>query len=361
LAIFGRMKNKLSNGIALSLLPQIILVQWLADNSEWVEEKYSNGLYPIISRFFRNLYGWLPFSLGDIIYTALLILAIRYCHRNRKKIRLKPWSYVKKAVAIFAIFYFTFNLVWGLNYYRQPISDKFNINAKASYDEIIDLTEQLITKTNSLQFQITNDSTKKVEIPYSRNKIFEKTVSNYSLIHDQFPFLEYKRSSIKKSMYSTLSSYMGIGGYLNPFTNEAQVNRKTPLFRFPVVSAHEIGHQVGYAKENETNFIGYLVTLKSKDPYFQYSANSYALSYCLNTINQSDKKKAEELYKKLNPGVIANYKELKAFHEAYENPVEPAFKWMFSTFLKANNQSDGVNSYSRVLHLLVGYHEKYPL
>lgn len=355
------MKNKLRKGIALSLIPQIILVQWLAGNSEWIEKQYSNGLYPIISRFFRSLYGWLPFSLGEIIYTALFILAIRYCYRNRKRIIKNPWESIKKLIAVIAIFYFTFNLVWGLNYYRKPISEKLDINAEASYDEIIDLTEQLIIKTNSLQFQITKDSTKKVEIPYSRNEIFKKTVANYALMNDEFPFLEYQRPSIKKSMFSTISSYMGIGGYLNPFTNEAQVNGKTPIFRYPVVSAHEIGHQVGYAKENETNFIGYLVTLKNKDPYFQYSANAYALSYCLNAIYRTDKKKAEDLYKKINPGVIANYKELKAFHEAYENPIEPAFKWVFSTFLKANQQTDGVKSYSRVVHLLVGYHQKYPL
>lgn len=39
---------------------------------------------------------------------------------------------------------------------------------------------------------------------------------------------------------------MGYGGYLNPFTNEAQVNGITPKFRLPTVSGHEVGHQLGY-------------------------------------------------------------------------------------------------------------------
>lgn len=162
-------------------------------------------------------------------------------------------------------------------------------------------------------------------------------------------------------MFSIMSSYMGIGGYLNPFTNEAQVNKKTPVFRFPVIVGHEIGHQIGYSAENETNLIGYLVTAENQDLYFQYSASAYALAYCLNAINQTDEEAFEEFYSKINEGVKKNYRELQDFQDAYENPFEPVFTSVFNVFLKANNQVDGVQSYSRVVHLLVGYHEKYPL
>jgi len=189
----------------------------------------------------------------------------------------------------------------------------------------------------------------------------EKALKGYDSVDELMPFLEYECSNIKKSMFSSLSSYMGIGGYLNPFTNEAQVNEKTPLFRFPIISAHEIGHQVGYSAENETNLIGYLVTVKNEDVYFQYSAYAYALAYCLNAIASTDEKVFEQTFDNLNEGTKKNYQELQYFYDAYENPFEPIFKSVFSTFLKANNQQDGIKSYSRVVHLLVGYHEKYPL
>jgi len=162
-------------------------------------------------------------------------------------------------------------------------------------------------------------------------------------------------------MFSTLSSYLGIGGYLNPFTNEAQVNALTPVFRFPVVSAHEVGHQVGYSKENETNFIGYLVTVKSEDVYFQYSATAYALSHCLSAVRRNDEERFAQLLNRINPGVLANYQELIDFNEKYANPFEPVFKSIFNTFLKANQQKDGIKSYSKIVGLMVGYHEKYPL
>lgn len=355
------MKNKLRNVIALSLIPQLILVQWLAGHPEWVETYYSKGIYPWISQFFRSLFGWIPFSVGEVIYSVLIFLGVRYLIKKRKKIKSEPLTFLRNILMVLSVFYLTFHIVWGLNYYRKPLAETLNINDSISIVEIKQLTKALVIKTNELQYKITTDSTAMVQVPYTRNEIIEKTISNYNRLDTQIPFLTYNRPNIKKSMYSIMSSYMGIGGYLNPFTNEAQVNRKTPVFRFPVVAAHEIGHQIGYSAENETNLIGYLVTSKNEDLYFQYSATAYALSYCLNAVHAFDEVAAEELYKQINDGVKKNYQELQDYNDIYKNPFEPIFKSVFSTFLKANNQEDGVKSYSRVVNLLVGYHKKHQL
>jgi hypothetical protein len=154
---------------------------------------------------------------------------------------------------------------------------------------------------------------------------------------------------------------MGYGGYLNPFTGEAQVNNRLPLFRYPVVSGHEVGHQLGYSAENETNFIGYLVTLRNPDVNFQYAAAAYGLSYCLSEIRRRDKGLYEKLLKDINPGVRANYKELSDFWKGYANPMEPVFKSIFNRYLEINKQKDGIRSYNRVVALIIGHHRVYPL
>ena len=351
----------MKNGIAISLLPQILLVAWLGSKPEIVETYYSKGIYPIISQFFRILFGWLPFSVGEIIYGLLLILAVRYMYMNWSRIRTFPVRFLRNGIMVLSVFYFTFNLVWGLNYYRKPIAENFQIRDSVSTSEVTSLTKELIIKTNRLQLEITADSTQRVQVPYNRNEIFDKTVNAYKQLQKQLPFLEYHHSSLKKSLFSTLISYLGIGGYLNPFTNEAQVNALTPVFRFPVVSGHEVGHQVGYAKENETNFIGYLVTMKNEDIYFQYSATAYALSHCLSAVRRSDEEKFQELFSKINFGVQENYRELYEHNLKYANPFEPIFKSVFNTFLKANRQQDGIKSYGKIVELMVGYHKKYPL
>ena len=56
---------------------------------------------------------------------------------------------------------------------------------------------------------------------------------------------------------------------INPFTLEAQVNMRMPKINLPVTIAHEMAHQLGYAAENEANFIGFINTFKNADPCLQ--------------------------------------------------------------------------------------------
>ncbi len=355
------MNNKIKNGIAWSILPQIILVKILAHYPQFIETYYSQGLYPIISYFSRMLLGWIPFSVGDIAYTLLSVLAIRYVILKRGFIRRNPKTFLLNVALILSVTYFAFHLLWGLNYYRQPISKTLGLKQGISQEELVDFVEHLIEKTNDIQFQLSTDSTAMIKIPYTKNEIFEMTIAGYANLKKQIPFLVYDPPSLKKTLYSTALTYMGYGGYLNPFTNEAQVNGKLPNFRFPVVSGHEIGHQLGYSAENETNFIGYIVTANHKDLYFKYSAYTYALSYCLGDIRQQDEAVFQKLYGQLNVGIKKNFQEMATFWQAYENPMEPVFKSVFNSFLKANNQVAGIQSYNLVVALLVAYHQEHPL
>lgn len=355
------MKISLKSAIAVSLIPQIILVKWLGQNTAFIETYYSTGVYPYISKFFRFLLGWIPFSIGDILYLLLTILAIYYIYKKWTYIKANKLRFVRDIVMVLSVAYFTFHLLWGFNYYREPLSTKLALTETKDFNELVNFTEQLIQKTNTLQKKIVGDTIQKVDIPYSQNKMFQMSVAGYEQLAEKFPSLKYEKPSIKTSLFSTGLTYMGYAGYLNPFTNEAQVNGILPNFRFPIVAGHEIGHQLGYSAENETNFIGYLATSNNKDPYFQYAAYAYVLGYCLSDVRRGDKELFELLFNKLNPGVRVNFQEMAIFWEAYENPLEPVFKSIFNSFLKANNQSQGIKSYNAVVSLLIAYHKKYPL
>ncbi|TLP80595.1 DUF3810 domain-containing protein [Maribacter sp. ACAM166] len=355
------MKISLKNAVALSLVPQIILVKWLGQHAALVEDYYSNGLYPFISKFFRFLFGWVPFSVGDLLYFALILSALIYLITQRKSIWQHKLIFLRDIAMVLSVTYFTFHMMWGLNYYREPLAIKLKLIETKDYQELVDFTQKLITKTNEAQLKITKDSSLAVVIPYTQNEIFNMTVAGYNNLEIIHPFLMYTTPSVKTSLFSTGLTYMGYAGYLNPFTNEAQTNGILPNFRFPVVVGHEIGHQLGYSAENETNFIGYLVTAKNKDAYFQYAAYAYALGYCLNDIRRGDQEVFDRLIPSLNPGVKSNFQEMAIFWNSYKNPMEPVFKSIFNSFLKANNQPEGIKSYNAVVSLLVAYHKQYPL
>jgi len=355
---FGPMRSRFKNILALSLPLQLLLVNWAASRPDWVERWYSQGLYPWVSGFFRMLYGWVPFSVGDVLYFALGALGIGYLIRHGRRIRTHFRAALRDLVAALAVLHFTFYLLWGLNYFRVPLSSSLGLDETYTQPELLALTGELVREANALQAHLAGDSLSPVRPPYSRNEILRKTVASYDFLAGEEPRFRYERASLKASLFSTLLSYMGYGGYLNPFTGEAQVNARLPLFRFPVVSGHEVGHQLGYSAENETNFIGYLATREHPDPYFRYSAATFALSYCLAEVDRRDSLARKALMRSLHPGVRANYAEVQAFWERYQNPMEPVFKALFNSYLEANRQKGGIASYNRIVALLVAYRRK---
>jgi hypothetical protein len=68
----------------------------------------------------------------------------------------------------------------------------------------------------------------------------------------------------------------------------------------------------------------------------------------------------EELIQTINPGILASYKEMREFWLKYKNPFEDFSKGFWDQFLKANNQSKGIMSYSYMVALVVNYFEDKP-
>lgn len=353
------MRQKTKTIIAIALPLQIILVKWVSSYPNFVETYYSNGIYLHISGFLRMLFGWIPFSFGDLVYTTLVILAIRYIYKHWKSIKRKPLLFLKDIAVALSFVFFAFHLLWGMNYHRQPITWKLDIARDYTLEELVELTEFMIKKTNKYQKELTGDTLSPVHIPYSNKEIFVKSEEAYANFSKQYPDFGYQHRSLKSSIYSVPLTFMGYGGYLNPFTNEAQVNGITPKFRLPTVSCHEIGHQLGYSAEGATNFIGYMVTSQSEDLYFKYSAYNHALGYCLTDLFYKDEETYNELVETINLGVKENFNELRDFWEKYENPMEPIFKSVFNTFLKVNNQKDGIKSYNAVVGLIINYRKQH--
>ncbi|WP_396174131.1 DUF3810 domain-containing protein [Flavobacterium sp.] len=340
--------------LPLFLLFQIIFLRFLAFFPETVERLYSNGLYVYISHFSRTLLGEIPFSIGDIIYGTTIIYCIYWFYKNRKlHLKRKLWSVLN----FLSVFYFLFHLLWAFNYYRVPLFEKMNIKTEYSEADLVTFTEKLISKTNDVQLAITKNQNEKVTNPYSQDSIFSMTQNGYDNLSKIYPFFQYEIPSRKKSLFSLPLTYMGFGGYLNPFTNESQVNYKLPMFGFPNVVCHEMAHQIGFASESECNFIGFLAGIKNEDLYFQYSALSNALRYCMSNIAMKNEKQFEVLKKKINSGIIANYKESDLFWKQYDTIIDKGFHAFYDQFLKTNQQEDGIDSYSKFVDLLINYYK----
>ena len=148
---------------------------------------------------------------------------------------------------------------------------------------------------------------------------------------------------------------MGFGGYLNPFTNEAQVNILKPKYSLPLTITHEMAHQTGIGSESECNFIGFIAASKNEDLYFQYAAYTTIVRYCLSNLEKTQEGSLEKFLKSINKGVLKNFEEYEKFWEKYHTPIDTAFEIFYDNFLKANQQQDGLESYSKFVGLMIGY------
>lgn len=352
------MKNKKRNiKLTVFLLVQILLMKWIATAPGLVETYYSNGLYPIISSFLRIALGWIPFSVGDILLFYLIYRILLFIYRVFKT-RFRQFHYrILEITAFCSLVYFYFYLLWGLNYYREPLAKNLGLD-QATYtnEQLISLSEQMITELNASHIAIVKSDTLKVTVPYTQREMYKMAVSGYDSLSKTYPQLSYSYRSVKSSLMSLIQTYNGTSGYFNPFTSEAQVNRRIPKTGYPTTTCHEMAHQIGFAAENEANFIGFLAAIHNEDIYFKYAGYRMAVRYAIFEIYKRDKELYKEVLKTINIGIRKDLQESSDFWNSYKNPFEPLIKKGYNAYLKANNQTKGIQSYNYVVDLLISYY-----
>jgi hypothetical protein len=343
--------------LSLLLPVQIIGLQILKHFPEFVEKYYSLGLYPVLSKVSRYLFGWVPFSVGDLFYLLIALFAIRWIYKNFHRLRFEPIRVLLDITAAVSVVYLMFHILWGFNYYRVPLHKSLQLKSDYNYEQLLSTTKRFIEKSNALHRELGYPDSVKIDLPYTQKEMFKKSLDGYNNLEKEYSQLAYSPRSIKKSGWSLGLTYMGYSGYLNPFSGEAQVNNLIKTYKFPVVACHEEAHQIGYAAENEANFIAALATLHNDDPYIQYAGYIFTLRYLINEVARDNEDEYYELIKTINPGIIESYKEMRDFWDSYENPFETFSKIFWDNFLKANNQSRGIMSYDYMVALVVNYFE----
>ena len=337
-------------------------IRLYASSPATVESSYTSGVYPYISIFLRRVFGPLPFSAGDVLYGFLFLFALWKATQRVKRLRkdklqgLPPKIAWLKTFRFFLLLYIVFNLIWGLNYDRKGIHYLMDFRREAySKEEVIHINNVLLQQVNTCKEALLS---KGISYPSTKDLLI-KTNQAFSVAAKKYPFLRYPHPSVKPSLFNFIGNYFGFSGYYNPFTGEAQVNTDVPPFLQPYVNCHEISHQLGYAKENEANFAGYIVATASEDSLFMYSAYFDLFLYANGNLYKTDSVAAKHFFALLHPGVKKDIETLKAYYKKYENPAEPVFRWVYGKYLEANDQPLGMTTYSEVVADVIAWHKKY--
>jgi len=343
-------------------ITQIFVINYLLNHLTINDSNSYHYFFKWFSHIQRLLFRKIPFSVGDVFYALIAFYVIFNLIKCVKNIKKNIIPFVIKFFSLAIILEFCFYVFWGFNYARIPLRDTLNLNVKnIEIEDLITLNKALIFKVNKLQFELTHSNTAKVSTAYNKNEILIISSNAYNQLAKKWPLFNDKTPSLKYSLYSLPLSYMGYSGYYNPFTGEAQVNSEIVKSYIPFTACHELAHQIGYAAEQEANFLGYLACIYSKDEFVQYSGYLVALSYTLSNLRRVDKVQYQILVNKINKGVLKNFQENYIFWKAHQNPSTKIFESIYDGFLKANRQAKGIKSYYGIVKLIVAYHKIYPL
>ena len=357
---FTNMHTKKKAWLVIIIL--IVLIKIFSLFPYAVEKYYSTGVYPLMSRALRFLFGWLPFSLGDILYLVTGIYLLIKITRGiivifkKKAGRVFWWNGIRWIVFYSLLLYAVFNIFWGLNYNRLGMAYQMQLQMKPySTEELKEVITVILKRLDGSNIKALQTRDKY----FQQQALFGESYQCYQLAETRYPHLSYATKSVKSSLFSYLGDYLGYTGYYNPFSGEAQVNTTVPIFVRPFTTCHEMGHQLGYAKENEANFAGYLSAKSSADAAFKYSVYFDVYSYGIRELYGRDSVLAIALNKEKPLQVKKDIIELRNFYRAYENPIEPYFRKLYGQYLKANQQPSGMQSYNEVMAFLIAYYKKY--
>jgi len=336
------------------------LITLLKFNPQWIEKYYSMGFYAAYARFLRAISGAFHISLGDIAYILLCLYALYLLFRLLKAFFTKQLSWKKtaaytlKVVRVFLWLYIVFNVIWGLNYYRRGIAEQLGLDAgHYSKEEVENITCELIDKVNESRRVLSHDTLTDETV----KDIFIKSRIAYDSAAKEYSFLSYHPGSVKESIFSPVAKYMGFIGYYNPFSGEAQVRNNIPHILLPYTACHEMAHQLGYASESEANFVGYLAARKSEDPYFLYSVYMDLYKYASTELFMKDFFTTHSW--ELDSLVKADFRAINRFFYKEQNKLSPVVMSWYDQYLKANKQSNGIDSYNEVISWLIAYKKKF--
>jgi hypothetical protein len=322
---------------------------------------YSLGLYKWLSQGLSMLAACLPFSIAELL-VVLLVLAVLYglgklvwlCIRGRNRL----WPYIKSAACnLFkwsVLLLSAFICFAGVHYHRVPLSTVMGLDVGPSpKEDLFELCLYLRDQAQDLAVPRGKNGAFLAETSFFTHK--KQIAAAYDSLAKDWPLYRGYYPSTKALLSSHWFSYTYTMGIFSPFTMEANVNKDVPEFVIPAVMAHEQAHLRGLMREDEAEFTVFLLAQYSENIAFVYSCYCSCLMRALGPLYRADAELHKQLVSGFSPELLQDFSDYADYWEAFRSPVGKAAQQMNNAYLKANSQADGVQSYGRVVDLMLAY------
>jgi len=358
----GAEKKKLAKRrfLYLLLIPAAFLLKWLMSLSpDFTEKYYSRKIYPFIMQPISRFTGIFPFSVAEISVIILVIYFIgQLVSSVRKSISHKKWfffiDFLSKASIVVSILFFLQTIMWGINYERITFADNAGIVVeKYSVDELEELCTELIMNANALREKVREDNNGIMRVDGGFRSLAKRAHLGYEAAQKKYPFLSGIYGRPKPVILSKLMSYSNIIGMYTGITGEANIDTDIPDMELPSTIMHELAHQRGFAHEDEANFIAYITCMSHPDIDFQYSGAVLALEYSMNALYRIDSERYFRLMENYSPGLMDDLRNQQKYWSQYQGIMKKVANSINDTYLKISGEKDGVQSYGRMVDLLL--------
>lgn len=342
--------------LALSLVLQL-LIRVLPP--QFIEVVYSQNIFPKVSYICGLVSRPLPFSLAGVLLwelsisavSAVLALPVLLLVLPKRLKVLKRYAQVLSTLLALIVLLFTISC--APNYYRLTFAEQSGLVIRnSSVSELETLCGELIEKANAAR-QLTDGMDK----PFA--ELSHQSFEAFNALAADYPFLGRAQAPAKPMLFSEILSIFNLTGFYFPFTAEANVNGHMPQIETAFTACHELAHTVGFMREDEANFIGYLACLKSPDAKLRYSGLYVATVHSMNALYRADRQRYFALREKYSPAMVQDMVLVEQYWvKYYDTPAAEVSNVVNDTYLKANNLADGTQSYGRMVDLLLAQYRQ---
>ena len=327
-------------------------------------ERFSDFFNRYISSVFRaalaHLTGWIPFSLAELALLLLPVIVfvitaaiLRYYGESLKEMI----SSIICVLSALAFMFSSFTLGFAPAYRGSSLDKKLGIERTEVSVEELYTTAQILAKkvaeeSENVSYGIDGFSI----MPYGYEEMNQKLIEAYGKTCDDYSFVQRLDSRLKPVMLSEAMSYTHITGVYTFFTGEANINVAFPDYTLPYTAAHELSHQRGIAREDEANFMAFLVCIRSEDAYIRYSAYLNLYEYVAGQLAGVDASRYTATYLLLPMNVRSEMAAYAEFYQKYrDSAASDVSETVNDTFLKLHG-TEGTRSYGMVVDLAVAYY-----
>lgn len=304
-----------------------------------------------------KLTGFFPFSLAECVllfFPVIVIYVMIVSIRRTKRSSVSGVRCVVSFVSVISLVYSLFVLTMAPGYSVPGVDERLGLKRSAvSVEELSHAALYLTDKLNEIKTEVAFKEKSSSVMPYSSGDMIDKLNDAYKVFDTEYDLLVNFRSSVKQIALSEPMTYTHISGVYSFFTGEANLNVNYPDFILPYTAAHEMAHQRGIAREDEANFVAYLVCKSSEDSFIRYSAYLNMFEYVTDALYTADRESYLQVYSELADEVKYDLAAYGKFFDKYRDSAASQVSSAVNDVYLSVQGTPGVKSYGMVVDLFV--------